>query len=78
MHELNEKSKNSLLKRTGLTFDELVNMSAEDIDAHIERKIGKSLKFSVSMKNLVNRGSVYLFFRRLISSKKLNRKLSKI
>ena len=56
----------------------MLQMSAEDLDALIEKRIGKKLTPAFSLKNMVNRGSVYLYFKRLVSQNDIDRQLAKI
>jgi hypothetical protein len=42
---LNEKSKASIERSVGLSFEQIVAMPATEIDSHIEKKIGKKLEF---------------------------------
>ncbi len=62
---LNQMSKKSIEKQTGLSWSQIVSMDVEELDKAIERKIGKKLSFS--KKNdlrLSGRGSVYLALNR--------------
>lgn len=78
MHILNNHTRKALSKRLGKSYDEMLQMSAEDLDALIEKRIGKKLTPAYSLKNMVNRGSVYLFFNRLLSQNEIDRQLTKI
>ena len=78
MHTLNNKTKETLKHKLGKTYDELMQMSAEDLDALIEKRIGKKLRPAFSLKSIVNRGSVYLFFKRLMSQDSIDRQISRI
>ena len=78
MHRLNKQTQISLYRKVGLTYGQMQQMSAEEIDAFIEKRIGKKLTPSFAMKNLVNRGSVYLFFKRLMSNSYIDKYLAKI
>lgn len=78
MHRLNKQTQISLCRKVGLTYGQMQQMSAEEIDAFIEKRIGKKLTPSFAMKNLVNRGSVYLFFKRLMSNSYIDKYLAKI
>ena len=78
MHILNSYTRKTLSKRLGKSYDEMLQMSAEDLDALIEKRIGKKLTPAFSLKNMVNRGSVYLFFNRLASQNDIDRQLAKI
>ena len=78
MHILNNHTLKSLSRRLGKSYDEMLQMSAEDLDALIEKRIGKKLTPAFSLKNMVNRGSVYLFFKRLVSQNDIDRQLAKI
>ena len=44
MHQLNINTKASINRTVGLDFERLQKMSAEEIDAFIEKRIGKRLK----------------------------------
>lgn len=78
MHTLNSKTKETLKHRLGKAYDELMQMSAEELDALIENRIGKKLRPAFSLKSMVNRGSVYLFFKRLISQNAIDRQIARI
>ena len=78
MHILNNHTRKSLSRRLSKSYDEMLQMSAEDLDALIEKRIGKKLTPAFSLKNMVNRGSVYLFFKRLVSQNDIDRQLAKI
>ena len=78
MHILNSYTRKTLSKRLGKSYDEMLQMSAEDLDALIESRIGKKLTPAFSLKNMVNRGSVYLFFNRFASQNDIDRQLAKI
>ena len=78
MHILNNHTRKSLSRRLGKSYDEMLQMSAEDLDALIEKRIGKKLTPAFSLKNMVNRGSGYLFFKRLVSQNDIDRQLAKI
>lgn len=69
MHILNEQTRETLSRKLGKTYDEILQMSAEELDALVEARIGKKLTPAFSLKNMVNRGSGYLFFKRLVSKK---------
>ncbi len=75
---LNEESKKSIEKKTGLTFEELISKDAETIDSIIEDRIGKKLKNRYRIGNYIARGSVYIFLNRLIGKKDIDSVLSKI
>lgn len=78
MHILNKQTQESLSRRLGKPYDELLQMSAKELDDLVEMKIGKKLTPAFFFKNLVNRGSVYLFFKRLISRNEIDKRLNKI
>lgn len=62
---LNQISKKSIEKQTGLTWNQIVNMDVGELDKAIERKIGKKLSFpQKSDSRLSGRGSVYLALNR--------------
>ena len=78
MHRLNKKTQDSLYRKIGLTYDQMQKMDVEEIDAFIEKRIGKKLTPAITMKNLVNRGSVYLFFNRMLPMSVVDRRLAEI
>lgn len=78
MYILNEKTRKDLSRKLGKTYDEIQQMSAEELDALVEERIGKKLTPAFSLQNMVNRGSVYLFFRRLTSMTEINKRLARI
>lgn len=58
---LNQISKKSIEKQTGLSWNQIVSMDAEELDKAIEKKIGKKLSFpKKNDSRLPGRGSVYL------------------
>ena len=62
---LNQESKRSVEKMTGLSYDQIISMEIEDVESAIEKKIGKKLKFNTEKDSrLPNRGSVYLSLNR--------------
>lgn len=77
-HRLNKKTQDSFKRKVGLSYEQMQQMNAEEIDAFIEKRLGKKLSYSYSIRNLVNRGSVYLFFRRLLPLSHVDKRLSKI
>ena len=78
MHVLNEQTRNTLSRKLGKTYKEMLQMSAEDLDALVESRIGKKLTPAFSLKNMVNRGSVYLFFKHLATMNDIDKRLSRI
>jgi len=59
---LNKQSRASIEKATGISYDELLTMDVDLIDAIIEKRIGKRLKFKpFADSQLIGRGSVYLY-----------------
>jgi hypothetical protein len=78
MHQLNENTKASIRRIVGLDFEQMQKMSAEEIDAFIEKRISKRLKPALSMKGLINRGSVFLYSNRLLSMDAIDKRLEKI
>ena len=78
MHILNEQTRETLSRKLGKTYDEILQMSAEELDALVEARIGKKLTPAFSLKNMVNGGSVYLFFKRLVSKNDIDKRLARI
>ena len=42
MHILNEQTRETLSRKLGKTYDEILQMSAEELDALVETRIGKN------------------------------------
>lgn len=42
MHILNEQTRETLSRKLGKTYDEILQMSAEELDALVEVRIGKN------------------------------------
>lgn len=78
MHVLNEQTRQTLSRKLGKTYNEMLQMSAEELDALVEARIGKKLTPAFSLKNMVNRGSVYLFFKRFTSINDIDKRLARI
>jgi len=78
MHILNEQTRQTLSRKLGKTYNEMLQMSAEELDALVEARIGKKLTPAFSLRNMVNRGSVYLFFKRLTSRNEIDKRLARI
>lgn len=78
MHVLNEQTRQTLSRKLGKTYNEMLQMSAEELDALVESRIGKKLTPAFSLRNMVNRGSVYLFFKRLTSRNEIDKRLARI
>jgi len=78
---LNKQSRVSIEKVTGIPYDELLEMDIHSIDAILEKRIGKKLKFkSITDHRLIGRGSVYLYLNRLFdfNIKKMNHYIDRI
>lgn len=78
MHILNECTRKALSRRLGISYEEMLRMSAEELDALIEKRIGKKLTPAFYPEGMVNRGSVYLFFNRLASRKDTDKRIGGI
>jgi hypothetical protein len=76
---LNKKTKLAIGSKIGININELIKMDAEYIDRHIEKKIGKKLKNEPERDiRLIGRDPVYMFLLRLMETKGVDAKLSKI
>ena len=63
---LNKQSRASIERATGIPFNDLLAMDVTSIDAEIEKKIGKKLKYKpFTDSRLMGRGSVYLYLNKL-------------
>lgn len=60
MHILNEQTRKTLSRKLGKTYDEILQMSAEELDALVEARIGKKLTPAFSLKTWLIEGlSIY-------------------
>lgn len=75
---MNERTRKTLSRRLGISYAEMLRMSAEELDALIEKRIGKKLTPAFYPEGMVNRGSVYLFFNRLVSRNDTDRRIDEI
>jgi len=78
---LNEQSRASIEKITGIPYGDILVMDHDLIDAVIEKKTGKKMKFKpITDNQLIGRGSVYLYLNRLFDFdvKKMNRYIDRI
>ena len=77
--KLNKKSEESVFLATGISCNELTDMDFEEIDKRISKKTGKKLRFMNSDdERLLGRGQIYLMLNRFLSTKTIDKKLSKI
>ena len=78
--KLNEKSKANVLNRTGILFEDMVNMDTETIDAKIEEKKGKRIAMPKAIRDqrLIARGNIYLRLGRTVTRNEINKRLSLI
>lgn len=77
-HLLNEKTQAAISKHVGLDINKIREMSFEEIDLVIEKKIKHKLVHKTDDVRFMGRGSVYLFLSRLLNIDIINKKLSKI
>lgn len=63
---LNEDSKKSIEKITGIKYDDIVAMDLMTLEKKIEKRIGKKLKFSNYTGINIGRPSVYMYLQRFI------------
>ncbi|MDR2498416.1 MAG: hypothetical protein LBD28_03135 [Tannerellaceae bacterium] len=71
-----DPTKESLLRATGISYEEMQSMDIEEIHARIEKKIGKKLTFKPNTDmRLIGRGSPYLYLNRVFQfdEKKLDK-----
>jgi hypothetical protein len=65
---MNKETKASVWKATGMTCEEIKEMDIEEVQARIEKKIGKKLTYSFSPEEHAGvRGQVYQSANRLFS-----------
>lgn len=57
---LNQISRKSIERQTGLSLNQIVNMDVEELDKAIERKIGKNYLFLKSMIRVYPVGVPYI------------------
>jgi len=73
---LNTSTKRNLKRVTGLEYDELVAMSAEEIDTYLQKRAGKRFSLKAKIGGFVSRGSVYLYLNRIIGDRQINKKIA--
>jgi hypothetical protein len=81
MYKLNEKSKNSIKRFTGIDAQSISEMTDDSLRDRINVKSKDKLRFYKKIlfdPRLVGRGQVYMYLLRLVSMKIIDRKLSKI
>jgi len=76
--KLNNSTKQTLKRTTGLDYSQLVEMSAEEIDNYLQKKAQKRFRLQNKIGSFVNRGSVYLFLSKVMSMDKINEKIARI
>lgn len=69
MHILNEQTRKSLSRRTGKSYDEMLQKSAEELDALVEEHIGKKLTPAFSKKYGRSKENVMTIDRKTTCSK---------
>ncbi len=76
---LNEATRRSIEKSTGLSYAFLVENDVEAIDQAVERKIEKKLSYNFKKDSrLLGRGSVFVALRRFFTSGNLEKELDRI
>ncbi|MBO5254870.1 MAG: hypothetical protein J6K91_05970 [Opitutales bacterium] len=66
MLTLNPELKDVISRDVKLPFSKVEEMSAEEIDSHIEKTVGKKLRLGFDIGNICSRGSVYISAKRFI------------
>ncbi|MDR0955068.1 MAG: hypothetical protein LBM20_06795 [Rikenellaceae bacterium] len=76
---LNEATRRSIEKSTGLSYAFLIENDAETIDRAIEKKIKKKLSYNLKKDTRrLGRGSVFVALRRFLFSDNLEKELNRI
>jgi F0F1-type ATP synthase delta subunit len=76
---LNEATRRSIEKSTGLSYAFLIENDAETIDRAIEKKIKKKLTYNLKKDTrLLGRGSVFVALRRFLFPDNLEKELDRI
>lgn len=79
MYKLNEKTKNNIFKKTGMTVDEIINSDVDVIDSNISRKTKCKLSYSTIKNNLlIGRGQPYIYLNRLLKMQTIDKALKRI
>lgn len=76
--KLNKRTLDSVRAVTGLDSTVIANTDIMKIDKDIEKRNKKSLKSALTLGGLQPRGSVYLMFDRLFTSKEIEQGLAEI
>ena len=66
-YTLNSKTKESIEKTIGLSFEEIISMDSTEMKEHIENKISKPMEFSKNDLRVPIKSSVYLFHNRFLN-----------
>lgn len=66
---LNNETKATIARVTGIKYDEIISMDIEELQKKIEKKTGKKLVFDLNPDERLpkSRGSVYIHLNRLFS-----------
>jgi hypothetical protein len=79
MYTLNSKSKDYIKQVVGISFEDVLEMEASELDKKIEQKIDKKLTHKPSnLFKTSSRGTPFLFLWRLLGIKEVDKKLSDI
>lgn len=79
MFKINEKTRESILKYTGKTVDEIYKLDDEELIEAIQEKIKTKLVYpKILDKRLTGRGSIFLFLNRFVNMDKVEERLSEI
>ena len=66
-YTLNAKTKESIEKTIGLSFEKIISMDSTKMKERIEKKIGKLMEFSKNDLQVPIKSSVYLFHNRFLN-----------
>lgn len=69
-YTLSQETIKSIENAVGLSYDEIISMDVDELDAIIEKKIDKKLEYSLNDLRVPVRGDVYLFNNRFFDLNK--------
>lgn len=76
--KLNQTTLDNIRQSTGVAPHDMSRMNISELDAAIEKKIGKRLKPVTEIAGITSRGSVYLMFNRLLHPGQIDKILNRI
>lgn len=77
MFTFDEESRENILKTTGMTVEQIIDMDFEDIDVYIGKNVGHKITKYILDERLASRGQVYSETERFLSMEEIDKGLRK-